>query len=100
MSRPLGSFRSICCAVFSTGSLTFLTGGCAQPAAEQEAPPPPRVSTIVASEGTLRPQASLPGLIAPYRNVAIQSSLVSGGDPASAAQSCSRCCERFRARQV
>jgi len=44
--------------------------------------------------------SSLPGLIAPYRNVAIQSSLVSGGDPASAAQSCSRCCERFRARQV
>ncbi len=54
--------------------------GCAKPAAEAKTPAPAHVSTTVASEGLLLPHVALPGLIAPYRNVAIQSSLTEPAD--------------------
>ena len=59
-------------------------GGCAKPVAEQPKAAPPQVPTTVAREATLRPLASLPGLIAPYRNVAIQSSLTEPADSVGA----------------
>jgi membrane fusion protein (multidrug efflux system) len=44
-------------------------------AAPTKAPAPPSVNTTLATSGTLQPHEALPGLIAPYQNVAIQSSL-------------------------
>jgi multidrug efflux pump subunit AcrA (membrane-fusion protein) len=80
MSRTftrLGSAR--CLAVVAASSLLAALGGCAKPAAIRK-PPPPQVATIVVRETTLRPLTSLPGLIAPYRSVAIQSSLTEPAD--------------------
>ena len=54
--------------------------GCAKAVTEQPKSAPPQVPTTVAREATLRPLAALPGLIAPYRNVAIQSSLTEPAD--------------------
>ncbi len=54
--------------------------GCAKAAPEQPKAAPPQVPTTVAREATLQPLAALPGLIAPYRNVAIQSSLTEPAD--------------------
>jgi HlyD family secretion protein len=60
-------------------SLALGLAACAKPVAERK-PAPPSVATTVAREATLRPLSSLPGLIAPYRNVAIQSSLTEPAD--------------------
>ena len=43
--------------------------------APAKAPAPPSVKTTVATTGALQPKEALPGLIAPYQNVAIESSL-------------------------
>jgi HlyD family secretion protein len=51
----------------------FVLAGCAHNAAP--AAPPPTVSVVVAGERTIYPFVSLSGLIAPYQNVAITTSL-------------------------
>jgi multidrug efflux pump subunit AcrA (membrane-fusion protein) len=66
---------------FITSSLAvaLVASGCGKKA---EAPPPapPQVATTVASSGSLHPNETLPGLITPYQNVAIQSSLSEPAD--------------------
>jgi len=52
----------------------FLLDGCGKSAAKP--PQPPTVSTAVAQSGTIYPNELLPGLIAPFQNVAISSTLV------------------------
>jgi multidrug efflux pump subunit AcrA (membrane-fusion protein) len=54
-------------------ALVTLEGCNTQPAVKK--PAPPSVNTTVATTGVLEPHEALPGLIAPYQNVAIQSSL-------------------------
>jgi multidrug efflux pump subunit AcrA (membrane-fusion protein) len=54
-------------------ALVTLDGCNTQPAVKK--PAPPSVNTTVATTGVLEPHEALPGLIAPYQNVAIQSSL-------------------------
>ena len=58
---------------FATAAFVALTacGGHAAPSAT----PAPFVQTAVASFGTIEPQRRLAGVIAPYENVAVQSSL-------------------------
>ncbi len=60
--------------------MSFGAAGCAKATPPRSTPPPPRVATAVARVGTLRPAESLPGLIAPYANVAIQSTLTEPAD--------------------
>jgi HlyD family secretion protein len=52
--------------------------GCTHP--RQAAAPPPFVATAVASRGTIFPNEQLPGIVAPYENVAIQSTLAEPAD--------------------
>jgi len=60
-------------------SLAFALAGCGgRPA--QKAPPPPYVATEVAAQGTIAPSELLPGIIAPFQNVAIQSTLSEPAD--------------------
>jgi HlyD family secretion protein len=59
--------------------LLVAVAGCAsKPAAAP--PPPPKVVTTVASFGTIHPGENLAGIIAPFQNVAIQSSLTEPAD--------------------
>jgi multidrug efflux pump subunit AcrA (membrane-fusion protein) len=60
-------------------SLAFALAGCGGRAA-QKAPPPPYVATEVATQGTIAPYEMLPGIVAPYQNVAIQSTLTEPAD--------------------
>jgi multidrug efflux pump subunit AcrA (membrane-fusion protein) len=83
MSRPFRLPRSGRCFALVAALSPACLVACAKPVAEQKAPPPQRVPTTVAREATLRPLASLPGLIAPFRNVAIQSSLTEPADSVS-----------------
>jgi multidrug efflux pump subunit AcrA (membrane-fusion protein) len=53
--------------------------GCSHPEAPK-APPPPSVAVTVAREASLDPAQTLPGLIAPYQSVAIQSDLTEPAD--------------------
>jgi multidrug efflux pump subunit AcrA (membrane-fusion protein) len=53
--------------------------GCSHPA-PTAAPPPPSVAVTVAREASLDPAQTLPGLIAPYQSVAIQSDLTEPAD--------------------
>lgn len=53
--------------------------GCSAPQ-RAVAPPPPVVATVVAQDGTIRPTELLAGIVAPYQNVAIQSSLTEPTD--------------------
>lgn len=60
-------------------ALAFLAAaGCGHRA--PPSPPPPFVSTSVADFGTVRPSQSLAGIIAPFENVAIQSTLAEPAD--------------------
>lgn len=60
-------------------ALAFLAAaGCGHRA--PPAPPPPFVGTSVAAYGTVRPSQSLAGIIAPFENVAIQSTLAEPAD--------------------
>src|SRR5579863_4033097 len=61
----------VCVAVVSTAAC-----GEKKPAA----PPPPFVQTSVAAESTIKPASQMPGLVAPYENVAIQSTLAEPAD--------------------
>ena len=79
MPRLRPSSRSITTSLALTAALTFALAGCSKPA-PVKAPPPPRVATTLAQRGTLTPLQTLPGLIAPYQNVAIQSTLTEPAD--------------------
>lgn len=46
----------------------------------RQAPPAPYVATTVATQGTIFPSSQLAGIIAPYENVAIQTTLVEPAD--------------------
>jgi multidrug efflux pump subunit AcrA (membrane-fusion protein) len=59
--------------------LAALAAGCSHPA-PQKPPAPPTVAVTVAREGTLHPAQTLPGIIAPYASVAIQSDLTEPAD--------------------
>jgi multidrug efflux pump subunit AcrA (membrane-fusion protein) len=59
--------------------LAVVLAGCSAKQAQKTAPPP-FVATDVASQGTLHPYEVLPGIIAPYQNVAIQSTLSEPAD--------------------
>ncbi|HTX03839.1 MAG TPA: efflux RND transporter periplasmic adaptor subunit [Candidatus Acidoferrales bacterium] len=56
----------------------FALVGCAKPA--KPVAQTPFVATSIASSGTVNPNEPLPGLIAPYQNVAIQSTLTEPAD--------------------
>ncbi len=56
----------------------FVLGGCAKPA--KTVAQTPFVATTLAAEGTVNPNEPLPGLIAPYQNVAMQSTLSEPAD--------------------
>ncbi len=60
--------------------VAVVLSSCAQHAPEPKASPPPSVAVSVAREGTLDPSQKLPGLIAPYQSVAIQSDLTEPAD--------------------
>jgi len=66
-------YRTLAAAALVAAGL--LLTGCGQRSATK-APQPPTVSTAVAQEGTIYPNEVLPGLIAPFQNVAISSTLV------------------------
>jgi multidrug efflux pump subunit AcrA (membrane-fusion protein) len=51
-----------------------LAAGCGSPA-QTKTPVPPTVKTALAQNGTIYPNELLPGLIAPFQNVAIESTL-------------------------
>ncbi|HTU69662.1 MAG TPA: efflux RND transporter periplasmic adaptor subunit [Candidatus Baltobacteraceae bacterium] len=57
--------------------LVALLAACAKHVSQ---PPPPYVQTSLAQEGTVVPASAISGLIAPFENVAIQSTLVEPAD--------------------
>lgn len=59
-------------------ALAVVATGCASH--QQTAPPPPFVKTDVAQTGSIHPVEQLAGIIAPYENVAIQSTLTEPAD--------------------
>lgn len=64
---------------FSCAALLIAAlAACGKPAAT--ASPPPYVQTAVASLGAIQPLSKIAGIIAPYQNVAIQSSLTEPAD--------------------
>lgn len=76
MFRPSRAVRSSSGAALA---LALLIAGCSgRP--EQKAAPPPYVATDVAAQGTIQPSEMLPGIVAPYQNVAIQSTLTEPAD--------------------
>jgi len=56
----------------------FVLAGCSKPA--KPVAQTPFVATSIAANGTIKPNEPLPGLIAPYQNVAIQSTLTEPAD--------------------
>lgn len=67
-SRP---FLAVLCAALALG-------GCGH--AARQAPPAPYVATSVASQGTIQPASQLAGIVAPYENVAVQTTVVEPAD--------------------
>jgi HlyD family secretion protein len=65
------------CAELVLGLAAF--AGCSH-SESPKAPPPPSVAVTVAREASLNPAQTLPGLIAPYQSVAIQSDLTEPAD--------------------
>jgi HlyD family secretion protein len=65
---------SITCSVALAAAVAVVLSGCGQKPAPPK-PPPPTVTTSVAVAGSVTPDQTLPGIIAPYQNVAIQSTL-------------------------
>lgn len=63
----------------STCVVALVLSGCAQRPAPPK-PPPPTVSTATAVVGSVTPAQTLPGIISPYQNVAIQSTLTEVAD--------------------
>lgn len=81
LSRP----RGLAVPLGLVGSLVLALAGCSKPA-QPKAPPPPQVSTTLAQPGRLAPVERLPGLIAPFQNVAIQSTLTEPADSVAVAE--------------
>jgi multidrug efflux pump subunit AcrA (membrane-fusion protein) len=54
--------------------LAFAAAGCSKPPPPKP-PAPPSVKTAIAANGEIAPKEQLPGLIAPFQNVAIESTL-------------------------
>ncbi len=52
--------------------------GCGHPG--RQAPPAPYVATALATQGTIQPVSQLAGIVAPYENVAIQTTVVEPAD--------------------
>jgi multidrug efflux pump subunit AcrA (membrane-fusion protein) len=67
----------VACAAAIAAALT--AAGCSHPAPAKP-PAPPSVAVTVAEEATLHPVQTLPGLIAPFQSVAIQSDLTEPTD--------------------
>lgn len=63
---------------FGAALALFALCGCGQKG--RQAPPAPYVATILATQGTIFPNSQLAGIIAPYENVAIQTTLVEPAD--------------------
>jgi len=74
MTRPTAWLA----AVWLAAGAALTAAGCA--AHPQAAPPPPYVRTSVASVGVIHPAEQLAGIIAPYENVAIQTTLTEPAD--------------------
>jgi multidrug efflux pump subunit AcrA (membrane-fusion protein) len=69
------------CTVLAALSLAACGGRAPAPKAS-----PPAVKTALAHEGTLAPSETLAGIVAPYQNVAIQSSLTEPADSVNATE--------------
>jgi multidrug efflux pump subunit AcrA (membrane-fusion protein) len=67
------------CGVAALAAGAVVPSGCSHPA-PAKAPAPPTVAVTVAEEATLHPLQTLPGLIAPFQSVAIQSDLAEPAD--------------------
>ena len=67
------------CGVAALAAGAGVPSGCSHPA-PAKAPAPPTVAVTVAEEATLHPLQTLPGLIAPFQSVAIQSDLAEPAD--------------------
>lgn len=65
--------------IVAAGCAVVLAAGCSK-AQDRQPPAAPVVQTVVASSGTIAPSERLAGFIAPYQNVAIQSSLSEPAD--------------------
>jgi multidrug efflux pump subunit AcrA (membrane-fusion protein) len=63
--------------ILASLALVALVTGCAK---HQAAAPPPYVQTTVASDGQISPSSAMSGLIAPFENVAVQTTLVEPAD--------------------
>jgi HlyD family secretion protein len=63
--------------ILSLVALVALVSGCAK---HQAAPTPPYVQTTVANTGSVSPSSAMSGLIAPFENVAVQTTLVEPAD--------------------
>jgi HlyD family secretion protein len=70
---------SITSSVVLAGAVALVLSGCGKQPAPPK-PPPPTVTTSVAVAGSVTPIQTLPGIIAPYQNVAIQSTLTEPAD--------------------
>src|ERR1700719_3199345 len=77
LSRIAGCGRFAIAAV--AGFVLPLAAGCGSKAPPPK-PPPPTVTAAVATQGTIYPSEQLAGIIAPYQNVAIQSTLAEPAD--------------------
>ena len=73
---PMARFLRVAVPCILAASLAL--SGCAKP--RQTVASTPFVATTVATDGTIGPNEQLPGLIAPYQNVAIQSTLSEPAD--------------------
>jgi multidrug efflux pump subunit AcrA (membrane-fusion protein) len=63
--------------ILASLALVALVTGCAK---HQVTPPPPYVQTTVANTGSISPSSAMSGLIAPFENVAVQTTLVEPAD--------------------
>lgn len=63
-----------------SASLILVLAGMPACAQKPQSPPPPFVQTAVAQTGSISPASTMSGLIAPYENVAIQSTLLEPAD--------------------
>jgi HlyD family secretion protein len=63
--------------ILASLALAAIVSGCAK---HQVTPPPPYVQTTIASTGSISPSSAMSGLIAPFENVAVQTTLVEPAD--------------------
>lgn len=77
-------YRSLVTSLVCFGaSLAVVLSGCARRPPAPAATPRPAVKTSIAVAGSVTPTQTLPGIIAPYQNVAIQSTLTEPADSVS-----------------